>query len=1177
MRLAELQKALRAVDPAAVLVAPSILERIIKQLCELPTLQWSVPHVKCYVVDRRMLFRHAEQADLDLEPDQLLPNTVILLARPSAEDLSGTETQALLLKYWRRLFHATIHHHFETPSVGQGDNGRAEALPADVPSDSFTTRPPGSTLTDEDIHRRVEEIGRTEFDEIRAVLVQDNYLPANAGEREIYIEFAAVYLELLYFAINLLPNYFPGLLGHEDKIKQLLARDVDAEAIFSRTRLAGAPDPVIAADTRSDASHEYYWKLLRAAERAAQVSNNVRAAILRTTASRVAPASLTRSTRDMAERDMASLAQRLQVALQMSETETEKWTEYLILLLDKADQGNQPVEARLLHDLQNVCIDHEREVYTLDLVEWVLSGGKKPIKRPLPSQRHVRIARHLRAANARLGAVRLADEDREQLGKLLAAALKKAEEGMRARFGPVLTTALHDVGLVPSNPPEEAAFKKMVEELLDRITSQGFLTFGDLRDTISRNQLKMPDLVEPQDFLRGDALLRLDRRLASLLDGVYRPGEFYMRWLERVTSLNFGTQVGRTITRWVTVPFGGALLLIKAGQVLVHMFQEEPRTTTEVGLGVAAAAAAGVAGVTPPAAPVSPLLSPADVLLYFLGVPALGFFLMALMHVPRFRAWWARLTRNVGRGLHRALVDFPARLLPWTTLTRVVQSWPFKVFSWYVLQPGLVCAALWFVLDDPFFHNHQNPSWVGPLALFLIVSLVFNSRLGQAAKDTLIQAFLLVWSLLRAGLITGLYRLIVQLSRQLLDGVEAWLFQVDEWLRFRGGDSKLSLVVRTILSVIWFPIAYLSRFSFIVFIEPALNPIKLAVASVAAKFIYPLIIALNTQDKLTTQLAPYLPWDWLAYALVVAFLWLSPDAFGFLFWEIKENWRLYRTNRQLTLGPVPLGPHGETMRSLLQPGFHSGTVPRLYARLRAAERDAYKTRNWHAVRKYGHELIEVQRCLREFVARELVAMVGLSHSWKGVEVKVGRIDLAINRVHFTLENAAQPAPPLELTIELRGRWLVAGISRSGWLSTLNAEQLRALTTALSSLYKMADIDVVREQVEALTRGATWELTREGLVVSRPEAAPLRYDLHRESAIFPRLHGVSVVGDGAPPGPFVEPNQMLFCRWRLTWERWVETWEKDQAGQGHPGLGGPVLLPLRLEDKSGIERPSEPRV
>ena len=38
-------------------------------------------------------------------------------------------------------------------------------------------------------------------------------------------------------------------------------------------------------------------------------------------------------------------------------------------------------EARLLYDLQKACVDSEREVYALDLVEWALSIGKRPIKR----------------------------------------------------------------------------------------------------------------------------------------------------------------------------------------------------------------------------------------------------------------------------------------------------------------------------------------------------------------------------------------------------------------------------------------------------------------------------------------------------------------------------------------------------------------------------------------------------------------------------------------------------------------------------------------------------------------------------------------------------------------------------------------------------------------------------
>ena len=72
----------------------------------------------------------------------------------------------------------------------------------------------------------------------------------------------------------------------------------------------------------------------------------------------------------------------------------------------------------------------------------------------------------------------------------------------------------------------------------------------------------MPDITEAADFLRGDQLLRADRKLALVLDGVYRRGEFYLRWMQRLSSLGFGTRIGRFLTRFAVVPFGGAYVAL---------------------------------------------------------------------------------------------------------------------------------------------------------------------------------------------------------------------------------------------------------------------------------------------------------------------------------------------------------------------------------------------------------------------------------------------------------------------------------------------------------------------------------------------------------------------------------------------------------------------------------------
>src|SRR5262245_48195504 len=109
MTPADLQRALAAADPRAVLVPPRALERVVQEAVGHRGPAWTVPHADCHVTDRRALFRHADQADLDLEPDRLLPDTVLLLARPPAEELGDLERPRALLRYWRLLFHASVH------------------------------------------------------------------------------------------------------------------------------------------------------------------------------------------------------------------------------------------------------------------------------------------------------------------------------------------------------------------------------------------------------------------------------------------------------------------------------------------------------------------------------------------------------------------------------------------------------------------------------------------------------------------------------------------------------------------------------------------------------------------------------------------------------------------------------------------------------------------------------------------------------------------------------------------------------------------------------------------------------------------------------------------------------------------------------------------------------------
>jgi len=94
----------------------------------------------------------------------------------------------------------------------------------------------------------------------------------------------------------------------------------------------------------------------------------------------------------------------------------EDWSSELTELRIRAAAADLPHEARLLFDLQNVCIDVEKPIYAVEAMESLLTRGKKPVKRELAQARDCRILRHLRSAARHADIVR--DTNSPAAGKL---------------------------------------------------------------------------------------------------------------------------------------------------------------------------------------------------------------------------------------------------------------------------------------------------------------------------------------------------------------------------------------------------------------------------------------------------------------------------------------------------------------------------------------------------------------------------------------------------------------------------------------------------------------------------------------------------------------------------------------------------------------------------------------
>ncbi len=255
--------------------------------------------------------------------------------------------------------------------------------------------------------------------------------------------------------------------------------------------------------------------------------------------------------------------------------------------------------------------------------------------------------------------------------------------------------------------------------------------------------------------------------------------------------------------------------------------------------------------------------------------------------------------------------------------------------------------------------------------------------------------------------------------KDVLERIDRVIYAVDEWMRYRTGEGRLALVVKPLAALVWFLLTYVVRFAVNILIEPQVNPIKhFPVVTVSHKLMLVLL------EPIANLVSAAFGWPLNeARALTLSVMWFIPGIFGFLAWELRENWRLYRANRPTHLRPEAVGAHGETVLRLLRPGFHSGTLPKLYARLRKALRRGRSRAAGGARLSLHHVREEVQR----FVERDLLAVLLASRAWGGRGLSVAKVQAGTNRLRVSV--ACPPGTdPLQLDLEERGWRGPAGLA-----------------------------------------------------------------------------------------------------------------------------------------------------
>lgn len=1122
--------ALRAAEPAAFAVAPRVLRRVVKNEFELRGFWNRSPHLHSLAIPRGRLQRLVEADELGIDDLNHLPPRVLLIEQPEDSDFEKFDVQKLGDMLHRRLLHAKVHATFDELRES-------------------------NRLTAADFRRRIHQFGQVEFDEAHAVLKQEHRLRPEADAASVYIELAATWVELRHFEPHLTRVWFPSL--YYGRVDQVLSLDLDGAAFYEATRLRDLPPaPVAAVDEtepttppeapaapgmfRRFVSRQLFSSRLKRARGAAGRGNDVRATVLwRKTLPYARDERVGQIEASISE-SVVRLSRRLQAALQFDDVDAAVWRQVIAGLAENSTAGFWNADARLLYDLQKVCLDHEREVSAVDLTGWMFSLGKRPLKRPLPNQREVLMSKHLHSAARRVPSVRLPADLRDKLSNLLEEAAKSAAQQLRLRLKPIVTRSLEGVGLTPSNVPEVVAFRKIVEELIDSVIAHGFVTMGDLRDAISRNNLKLPDLSGPMEFLTGDTLLRADRRLATNLDGVYRRGEIYLRWLQALSSAAFGTATGRFLVQYFVIPFGGAYVLLAGiGHIITRPMPPDAQAT---------AAAAGAAGVGADllASPAESIFRPPLHIVHPNTVGTLGLVILLLIHASQVRAVFLSVLKafwHVGRGL---LFDFPRWLLRHEWVRAILRHPLTTTFRRWILQPAALTGFAWVGLP---LLGFVRPGWVGVTTMFLAFWLAVNSRTGRDIEELAAEQLEKTWHRIRIHVFVALFDLIMDTFKRILDFIEKLLYEVDEFLRFRSGESVFALAVKGVLGVFWGIVTFVVRFAVTLLIEPQVNPIKhFPVVTVSHKvlfgFSYELTQALSAvTDKIT------------ATTLAGIFVTCTPGVFGFLVWEFRENWRLYGANRLKSLGPTIVGEHGETFVRLLKPGFHSGTVPKAYGRRRRASRSDDPARRRQGDLAFTQRMQHIEQSIRRFVERELVALLEESQALSGPPIRIGIVEVDLNRVKIGLLREGEPSARIQF-LEQSG-WLVAEVSEPGWTARLPRDEKQRFETALGGLYRLAGVDLVREQVNACLPNPRppFDVADRGLVVwpGGNYEAEVVYPLRDRPVIRPRPRHIAEIWSL----PKLDAPQLVFRENAYAWDDWVRTW--TSVAEGERLAGAPMAV------------------
>src|SRR5207244_1216619 len=92
---------------------------------------------------------------------------------------------------------------------------------------------------------------------------------------------------------------------------------------------------------------------------------------------------------------------------------------------------------------------------------------------------------------------------------------------------------------------------------------------------------------------------------------------------------------------------------------------------------------------------------------------------------------------------------------------------------------------------------------IGAAVLTVVTAGLLHSRLGRDLEEFSIDWFVRAWEQISTDIVPGIFWFIVHFFKRIVEAIERALYSVDEWLRFKTGDSRLALALKAVFGTAW--------------------------------------------------------------------------------------------------------------------------------------------------------------------------------------------------------------------------------------------------------------------------------------------------------------------------------------------------------------------------------------